>query len=123
MRTPILLINMKKIALLCLAAIALASCGNSEEQKSSKEPVKPDIKEIDSLASSAAKRIASIEITDTFALQGAIMEARAERSAYAIKGDRESALAYDSILHVELSKLNKELCNTIFVTPEPQPAK
>ncbi len=113
---------MKKIALYCLVAMALAGCGgNKEKEDTYNAQARPDFKEIDSTATAAARRIAAVEITDTFAMQGAVMEARAERSTYAIKGDREGALAYDSVLRAQLSKLNKTLCDTIFANPEPQP--
>ena len=90
----------------------LCSCGSDKATGNKAVDMGGD--EIVAMAQAAAKQIASCDITDTLAVQTAIMEARAQHSEFSIAGDDEAATAYDAALKDELKKLNAQLCDTIF---------
>ena len=96
-------------------AMGLAACSGGEE-KSVAETA--NTQEIVAMAQQAAQGIADSDRNDTLAIQNAIMEARAQRSALAIAGRKEAALAYDEALQARLHELDPQLCDLIFGTQE-----
>lgn len=105
---------MKQLLLPAVVAMLLASCGGNSGSVNSVVPATED--DIVTLAKNAAQIIANTDRTDTFAVQTAIMDARAQRSALAIAGDEDGARAYDEALQNELRRLDSSLCDTIFAT-------
>ncbi len=102
---------MKRFLIYCAAAAMLASCGSSD---GASKVGKASDDEIVAMANAAAERIANSDRNDTLAIQSAIMEARAERSTFAITGNNKAAEAYDEALHNKLTELDKALCDTLF---------
>lgn len=94
-----------------LAILTLASCGGS-----SKTPtiVNASNDEVVMMAQNAATLIAQCDHNDTLAMQTAVVEARAQRSALAIAGKRDAAETYDKALHDKLMELDPQVCNLIF---------
>ncbi|MCQ2289170.1 MAG: hypothetical protein MJZ74_08740 [Muribaculaceae bacterium] len=72
--------------------------------------------QVEALAKQAAEQIARCDRSDTLAIQAAIMEARAQRSALALAGHEDDAEDFDEALHDRLMELDAQLCNTIFAT-------
>lgn len=98
------------------ALLMLCSCGGSEQKTI--VPINGSDDEIAAIAQAAAQRIVDCDRTDTLAIQEAIMAARAERSAFAIAGKEDGARTYDKALEEALRKLDPQLCDTIFATPQ-----
>lgn len=96
------------------ATMLLCSCGGSNDSSASSTTTKVNDNEIEVLAQNAAQVIASCDRTDTFAIQRAIIDARAQRSSLVINGNDEGAKVYDEALKAALHKLNPQLCDTIF---------
>lgn len=95
-----------------ISAILFAtSCGGNEQKVPADDASHDDII---AMAQVAANRIAACDQNDTLAMQTAVMDARAERSAFAIAGRKDATETYDKALHDKLQELNPQLCNTIF---------
>lgn len=108
---------MRRLFLYCVAIVALASCGGGDGNG---VVVVTGDDEIGQIACEAAERIAGCDRKDTLAMQNAIMEARAERSTFAISGNDKAALTYDEALRKRLGELDKNLCDTIFANKNDQ---
>lgn len=93
------------------ALLFATSCGGGE-QKVPAEVANND--EIIAMAQDAASRIVACDQGDTLAIQTAVMEARAQRSTFAITGREDAAATYDKALHDKLQELNPQLCDIIF---------
>lgn len=87
------------------------SCSHDEQPQ-----VPSSEAEITALAEAAADNIANSDRTDTLAIQSAIMEARAQHSAFVLTGNNNDAETYDNALRERLMKLDAQLCDTIFAT-------
>ncbi|WP_407404694.1 hypothetical protein [Sodaliphilus sp.] len=91
--------------------VALAACGGDKNVQSI---VSASNDEVVVMAQNAATVIAQCDHNDTLAIQTAVVDARAQRSALAIAGKREAAEAYDKALHDKLMELDPQVCNLIF---------
>lgn len=98
-----------------VALLALTSCGGSKQDNAA---VPSSDNEIEVLARNAARLIVDADRNDTLAVQTAIMEARAQRSAFAISGNEDGAQTYDEALKDELMRLDPRLCDTIFASQQ-----
>lgn len=108
---------MKRFFTYCAVAVMLASCNSGDGNG---VVVVTGDDEIGQIASEAAERIVGCDRNDTLAMQNAIMEARAERSTFAISGNEDAATTYDEALHKRLEELDKDLCDTIFANKQQQ---
>lgn len=93
-----------KMAVLVLLAL-LTCCGGNDTSPLSQQARKRGV--------NAAKELAAIEATDTFAIQKALVEAASLRSQYLLKDDSIAAKDFDAAFLEYLQRHKPQLAKTL----------
>ncbi len=116
--------KVKTLALTCVIALSLCSCGSSSGETDSATAVieqgegeAADIEAAIMQGRTAAREFIDADPADTLALQAKLLDARAIQSRYVTAGKREHAEAFDTAFIHTLRAVRPEVARSIESLP------
>lgn len=103
-----------KASIIIPALLALASCGSAQQNETERgEAEAADIEAAIMQGRTTARAFINIDPTDTFALQNALLEARARQSEHVTAGRRAHAEAFDTAFIHTLRAVSPDVARAV----------